>query len=101
MNPGDRQLSTLWAVKGKAAVPELAKLAPVVRDRKGQHPKDHLARFRGWMHADGYAGFERFYQPTRPGADPPLARRARKKLVPEVRDDKALWQADRWHGCAH
>mgnify|MGYP000101875402 CR=1 FL=1 len=41
-------------------------------DRKGQHPKDHLARFRGWMHADGYAGFERFYQPTRPGADPPL-----------------------------
>ena len=27
-------------------------------DRKGQHPKDHLARYRGWMHADGYAGFE-------------------------------------------
>jgi transposase len=25
-------------------------------DRKGQHPRDHLARFRGFMHADGYAG---------------------------------------------
>ena len=25
-------------------------------DSKGQHPKDHLARYRGWMHADGYAG---------------------------------------------
>ncbi len=31
-------------------------------DRKGKHPKDHLARFRGWMHADGYAGFEELYR---------------------------------------
>ncbi len=31
-------------------------------DRKGQHPKDHLAYFRGWMHADGYAGFEDLYR---------------------------------------
>jgi transposase len=26
-------------------------------DRKGRRPKDHLAKYRGWMHADGYAGF--------------------------------------------
>ncbi|TFL15996.1 IS66 family transposase [Jannaschia formosa] len=31
-------------------------------DRKGQHPKDHLACCRGWMHADGYAGFEDIYR---------------------------------------
>jgi transposase len=31
-------------------------------DRKGQHPRDHLARFRGFMHADGYAGFEELYR---------------------------------------
>jgi transposase len=31
-------------------------------DRKGQHTKDHLARYRGWMHADGYAGFEDLYR---------------------------------------
>ena len=31
-------------------------------DRKGRHPKDHLAAFRGWMHADGYAGFEDLYR---------------------------------------
>ncbi len=31
-------------------------------DRKGQHPKDHLSDFRGWMHADGYAGFEDLYR---------------------------------------
>ena len=31
-------------------------------DRKGQHPKDHLAGYRGWMHADGYAGFEELYR---------------------------------------
>ena len=31
-------------------------------DRRGQHPKDHLARFRGWMHADGYAGLNDLYR---------------------------------------
>ena len=31
-------------------------------DRKGQHPKDHLAGYQGWMHADGYAGFEDLYR---------------------------------------
>ncbi|RNF33905.1 IS66 family transposase [Paracoccus methylarcula] len=31
-------------------------------DRKGKHPKNHLARFGGWMHADGYAGFEELYR---------------------------------------
>jgi len=31
-------------------------------DRRGKHPKDHLVRFRGWMHADGYAGFEELYR---------------------------------------
>ena len=31
-------------------------------DRKGEHPKDHLAKYSGWMHADGYAGFEDLYR---------------------------------------
>jgi transposase len=31
-------------------------------DRKGKWPKEHLARFEGWMHADGYAGFEELYR---------------------------------------
>ncbi|WP_285674851.1 IS66 family transposase, partial [Paralimibaculum aggregatum] len=26
-------------------------------DRKGAHPADHLKDFKGWMHADGHAGF--------------------------------------------
>ena len=26
-------------------------------DRKGQHPVSHLSGYRGWVHADGYAGF--------------------------------------------
>lgn len=25
--------------------------------RKGEHPTKHLAQFEGWMHADGYSGF--------------------------------------------
>lgn len=31
-------------------------------DRKGQHPKDHLSGYHGWMHADGYAGSEDLYR---------------------------------------
>lgn len=30
-------------------------------DRKGEHPREHLRTFRGVLHADGYAGFERLY----------------------------------------
>ena len=31
-------------------------------DRKGEHPKDHLAGYSGWMHADGYAGLIDLYR---------------------------------------
>lgn len=31
-------------------------------DRKGQPPRDPLAGYAGWMHADGYAGFEDLYR---------------------------------------
>lgn len=31
-------------------------------DRKGAHPADHLGSFEGWMHADGYAGFNELYR---------------------------------------
>ncbi|MGI9401894.1 MAG: IS66 family transposase, partial [Rhizobiaceae bacterium] len=31
-------------------------------DRKGQWPRDHLKDFKGWLHADGYAGFEELYR---------------------------------------
>ena len=31
-------------------------------DRKGAHPADHLKGFKGWMHADGYAGFNELYR---------------------------------------
>jgi hypothetical protein len=31
-------------------------------DRKGLRPKDHLAKYRGWMNADGYAGFNDLYR---------------------------------------
>ena len=27
------------------------------KDRGGKHPKEHLANYKGWIHADGYAGF--------------------------------------------
>ena len=46
-------------------------------DRKGEHCRAELARFTGWLHADGYAGFARLYEiegadrSTLPVAGPP------------------------------
>jgi len=34
-------------------------------DRKGARPGKHLANYQGWMHADGYAGFEELYRSGR------------------------------------
>ncbi len=31
-------------------------------DRRGQHPTDHLAGYPGWVHADGYSGFNELYR---------------------------------------
>ncbi len=54
MNPGDRQISTLYAVKGKAAVPDLLRLATIARDSPAALPgllraagDDPLAAFEG------------------------------------------------------
>lgn len=54
MNPGDRQLSTLYAVKGKSAVPDLMRLAVVARDAPASLPgilraagDDPIARYEG------------------------------------------------------
>jgi transposase len=34
-------------------------------DRKGAHASGHLKDYTGWMHADGYAGFETLYRSGR------------------------------------
>jgi len=66
--PGTGKTATarLWAY-GRDERPWGSNVAPASwyqfsPDRKGQHPKDHLAKYQGWMHADGYAGFEDLYR---------------------------------------
>ena len=42
-------------------------------DRKGEHPRSHLAGFSGHLHADAYAGFNALYEPERrPGPIVPV-----------------------------
>jgi transposase len=41
-------------------------------DRKGVHAEALLGSCRGFLHADGYAGFDRLYRPTSPAGDGPL-----------------------------
>ena len=38
-------------------------------DRKGERPREHLEDFEGWMHADGYTGYDALTQPR--GNRPP------------------------------
>ena len=49
-------------------------------NRKGEHPSAHLTSYKGWMHADGYAGFKDLY---RSGAISEVAcmARIRRKFV--------------------
>ncbi|MBT6117658.1 MAG: IS66 family transposase [Rhodospirillaceae bacterium] len=46
-----------WAGTGQPAA--VYRFTP---DRQGKWPQQHLAGFGGWMHADGYAGFEALYR---------------------------------------
>jgi transposase len=63
---GKTQTARLWAY-GRDERPWGSAIPPATwyrfsPDRKGEHPKDHLAKYSGWMHADGYAGFEDLYR---------------------------------------
>lgn len=68
LSPGNGKTSTgrLWCYVrddrpfgGKAPKAVLYCYSP---DRKGEHPKAHLAGFRGILQADGYAGYAGLYQ---------------------------------------
>jgi transposase len=50
---------------GSAAAP--AAVFAFSMDRKGIRPAEHLAGYRGFMHADGYAGFEELFRPKTGG----------------------------------
>jgi transposase len=66
--PGNGKTKTgrLWTyVRDDRAAGDTA--APAVwfsysPDRKGEHPQQHLAEFRGVLQADGYAGFNQLYE---------------------------------------
>lgn len=45
-------------------------------DRKGRHVETHLADFGGVLHADGYAGFGRLYEPPGLGVPPRITEAA-------------------------
>lgn len=53
-------------------------------DRRGERPMDHLNGFEGWMHADGYSGFDRLYRSGRVHEVACMAH-VRRKFVDEVK----------------
>ena len=36
-------------------------------DRKGDHPVSHLSGYKGWVHADGYSGFNGMFGEEKAG----------------------------------
>ena len=66
---GKTKTARLWAYvrderpwMGEAPTAAWYQFSP---DRKGARPSEHLANYTGWMHADGYAGFEELYRSGR------------------------------------
>lgn len=66
---GRTKQGRLWAYlrderpyAGSAAPAVLYRYSP---DRRGEHPRSHLAGFGGVLHADGYAGFDGLYDSGR------------------------------------
>lgn len=45
-----------WSPQGGSQAPPASWYQFTV-DRKGEHPVRHLSDYKGWVHADGYAGF--------------------------------------------
>ena len=45
-----------WSSEGSGSDPPAA-WYQFTTDRKGEHPTHHLAPYTGWVHADGYSGF--------------------------------------------
>lgn len=70
---GKTRTGRLWVyARDDRASGDTAAPAVVYRyspDRKGEHPRHHLAGFRGFLQADAYAGFAELYQSQ--GAAPP------------------------------
>ena len=66
---GRTKIARLWAyVRDDRPWADLAPPAVWYQyspDRKGEHPAKHLKAFRGILQADGYAGFNALYEPTR------------------------------------
>jgi transposase len=63
---GKTRTGRLWAYL-RDERPQAGTAAPAVRyryspDRRGEHPRAHLAKFRGVLQADGYAGFGCLYE---------------------------------------
>ena len=62
-------------------------------DRKGERPQGHLVGFRGWLHADGYAGYNALWRPQ-PGQPATVLHvacwaHARRKLFDEFERTKS------------
>ena len=53
-------------------------------DRRAERPMDHLGGFEGWMHADGYSGFEGLYRSGKVSEVACMAH-VRRKFVDEVK----------------
>jgi len=47
-------------------------------DRKGEHPVSHLSGYKGWVHADGYAGFNGVFGDGKAGEQACMAHIRRK-----------------------
>lgn len=69
LSPGSGKTARLWAYvrdERPGRAPRYRRRGTGSRPTAGRlRPLDHLGSFEGWMHADGYAGFEDLYRSER------------------------------------
>jgi transposase len=68
----DRATMADWMGKAVFLLTPPAVLYHYSPDRKGIHAQALLGSCAGFLHADGYAGFDRLYRPTTPAGEPRL-----------------------------
>jgi len=64
-------------------------------DRKGEHPQRHLAKFRGVLQADAFAGFNKLYDGGAIQEAPCMAHTSGKNIFRETR---AIYRASHPQG---
>ncbi len=86
--------SYMWLYRSAASAEHQVVIFDYQMTRAGQHPKDFLDSFNGYLHVDGYAGYNSVFNTIRVACMAHLRRKFvdAEKILPEGRDELSFAQ---------